>query len=228
MKKQPLLLLALFLAPFGSVSAATTLITPTTITYQGSQQALGNPTALINGSGLSDPAPTLANYTTATHGSAGDNGFNNIWVTTDPGAGGGDFFADGGLPQTFTIDLGGAYTVDGIVQWGYNFGSFNANQAQTFTLEFSNDGGATYHTTLANINVPHNGAANVADETTFAPTNGSYIRMTITDNFYDGIIPGGDRVGVAELRFTGDAIPEPSIALLGGLGLLVLLPRRRA
>jgi hypothetical protein len=221
------LIVSAFVASAGLLSAATTLITPTAITYLGTQQDLGNPTALINGSGLSEIA-TISNYQSVTHSSASENGFNNIWVTADPGAAGGDFFVDGGQAQAFTIDLGAIYQVDGFVQWGYNFGTFNANQAQVFTFEFSNDGGASYHTTLADVTVPRTGAANVADETSFTPTSANYIRMTLTDNFYDGVTAGGDRIGIAELRFTGDAIPEPSVALLGGLSLLGLLRRRRA
>ncbi len=42
-----------------------------------------------------------------------------------------------------------------------------------------------------------------------------------------GDSPNDDRTGLFEVKFTGVAVPEPASALLGGLGLLFLLRRRR-
>ena len=57
--------------------------------------------------------------------------------------------------------------------------------------------------------------------------NANAVQLEITDNHFGGISPGGDRIGLGEIKLIGDAIPEPSTGLLGGLALLGLLRRRR-
>lgn len=52
----------------------------------------------------------------------------------------------------------------------------------------------------------------------------NFVRMTVTDNQFGGA-PGGDRLGMGEIRFI--AVPEPSTALLGSLALLGLIRRKR-
>ena len=56
-----------------------------------------------------------------------------------------------------------------------------------------------------------------------------YVRLTITDNFrgFQGIINGGDRAGLDEVRFYGEAIPEPASAALLRVATGALLRRRR-
>lgn len=51
--------------------------------------------------------------------------------------------------------------------------------------------------------------------------------MTMTDNYFgESGGAGGERVGLSEVRFS--QVPEPTAALLGGIGLLALLRRRLA
>jgi hypothetical protein len=42
-----------------------------------------------------------------------------------------------------------------------------------------------------------------------------------------GSAPGGDRIGVGEVKFIGDLVPEPSPALLVAISPLGLALRRR-
>ena len=74
--------------------------------------------------------------------------------------------------------------------------------------------------------MPNAGAFNAADVVNFSGRNANFIRMTVTDNFF-GTHTGGDRVGISEIRFMGDAVPETSTALLAALGSLCILRRRR-
>jgi hypothetical protein len=224
-------IIALAALTVGSANAAV-LVTPTSIVYTTSpnQEAPGlnldNETNLINGNGLST-TPTLANYTTVTHAAAVFSSPGNAWATIDPGAGGGDFYAQGGIAPTFGMTLDQSYGLTDFVYWGYHFNSPGANEGREFLLEFSTDGGATYPNSTT-VSTPLNTLA-VSQSLTLplgTTFNANAVRMTITDNHFDGPA-GGDRVGMGEVRFIGDAIPEPSTVLLGGLSMLALLRRRR-
>ena len=223
---------ALLLSPVvaASAHAATLMITPTSISYTNAPNQeqtglfLDNENNIINGNGLS-AAPTVGNVTSVTHDAVSFSSPGNAWATVDTGPGAGDFFADGGVAPVFTIDLGGTYSVTDFVIWGYHFGANNGNHPKNITLEFSTNGGTSYGSPLG-ILVPNAGAFNGADVVNFSSRNANFVRMTVTDNYF-GSYSGGDRVGISEIRFMGDAIPEPSSFLLGSLGALALLRRRR-
>lgn len=225
--KKTLLLSPLMAA---SAHAATLMITPTSISYTNSPNQeqtglfLDNELNIINGSGLS-AAPTVGNVNTVTHASVSLSSPGNAWATVDIGPGAGDFFAEGGNAPVFAIDLGATYSVTDFVIWGYHFGANNGNHPKNITLEFSTNGGTSYGSPLP-ILVPNAGAFNGADVVTFAAQNANHVRLTVTDNYF-GSYSGGDRVGISEIRFMGDAVPEPSAAILGSLGALALLRRRR-
>lgn len=198
-------------------SAATDLITPTAVTYttlpnqEEPSAGLNDESNLIDAVGMTQGGvaanPTFANYLTIEQGPAAVN--NNAWATTAPGGDLTDFFAQPtSTPQTFVFDLGGSYAVDGFVMWGYHFGVYNGNQAKGWTLEFSTDGGLTYGSPV-NIVLPYDTVNNRRSaETSFAARNANFIRATVTDNHFGSVIngntvPGGDRVGIAEIRMLG-------------------------
>ena len=72
--------------------------------------------------------------------------------------------------------------------------------------------------------MPPSASTNLPMRFSFAPVNARYVELTPTDNLFGVAPPGGDRVGFGEVAF---AIPEPSATLLGLLGGLFLLRRRR-
>lgn len=212
---------ALLGAAFTCSLAHGQLITPTSVTVEAGTQFF-SAAGLIDNSGLS-ATPTLANFATVTHSAAGAG---NAWVTTDPGGALADYFAlDPAIAPVpvMTFALDGTYELQGLLTWGYHFGDGNGNETKSFLLEFSTDGGATFGASTT-VTKP---AASIAasDYRAFgAAYSANAVRVSFTDNFFEDW-PGGDRVGLGELKFAVN-IPEPSTALLA----LVLVPaalRRR-
>jgi hypothetical protein len=174
-------------------------ITPTSVTTNVPEFF---PSAnLINGSGL-PPGLGVANYTTAIHAAASGG---TAWVTTAPGV---DYYATAAAHPVLTLGLGGLYQLSDLVVWGYHFGSPNNNEAKSFTLEFSTDGGNTF------ANPVSLGHARTAEAVETLPLGASHpadtVRITVTDNHYGSPgAAGGDRVGLGEIRFLGSPAPNP-------------------
>lgn len=198
------------------------LVTPTSIAFTGSAvEFFTDETNLINSSGITGTMD-FANYATATHANASGT---NAWVTTAPGGFPSDFFTSG---QTVVFDmmLGATINnVDNFVYWGYHFGGNNNNNIESVTFDYGIGNFTGGSQTLTGLVRSTGNAITVG----LTPFNADRIRMTVTNNHFgsagDG---GGDRVGLAEIRFT--AVPEPtsfawvSAALAGIVG----FRRRRA
>lgn len=202
-------------------AGAAVLVNPSGVVFAGTAaEFFSNETRLIDASGLSG-TPTIDNYVSITHGAADAN---NAWVTTDPN-GAGDFYAVGGT-VVFNFALDQQYGLTDLVFWGYHFGSANGNEGRQFRLEMSTDGGTNFGAPIT-VEQPLGTYAvqNPATVSLAGTYNANFVRMTVLDNHFGGPAPGGDRVGLAEVRFV--AVPEASTLLLGGLGMLGLLRRRR-
>lgn len=205
------------------LSQAVILVTPTGLSNDSGVSEffpLGN---IIDNSGLSGPAD-FSNYITITHAAASGS---TAW-TTDAPNGAGDYFLAGseGTSAVVSFDLGSSYAVSDFVFWGYHFGAANGNESREFSLEFSNDGGGSFGAPVV-VSNPLSTFA-IGDAVTL-PLGGTFdadtVRMTILDNHFGGTAPGGDRLGLGEVKFV--AVPEPSTSLLAGLAGLALLRRRR-
>lgn len=208
-------------------AGAAAIVTPTGISYTGTGvEFFATEANLINGAGLSG-TPTLANYGTITHGAA-DAG--NAWVTNDPGAPAGDYYAEsGGATVVFGMSFDQVYGLTDLVFWGYHFGGANGNEGRQYQLEFSTNGGGSFGApvVVAQALGSHT-VANAATLNLGATFNANFVRLSVLDNHFGAPAAGGDRVGLGEFRFIGEAVPEPSAALLGAFGLIGLLRRRRA
>lgn len=221
--------IALALLSIASANAAV-LVNPTGIAYTTTpSQELGglnldNENNLINGNGLS-AIPDFGNYTSVTHAAASFSAPGNAWTTIDPGGSTADFYAAGGIAPVFDITLDQTYPLSDFVFWGYHFDTPGGNEGREFLLEFSTDGGSTIASSTT-VSTPV-GTLAVQNALTL-PLGGTFdanfVRMTVTDNQFGGA-PGGDRLGMGEIRFI--AVPEPSTALLGSLALLGLIRRKR-
>ena len=225
-------LLSTFFLVCSSVSAD--IVGVSSIAYVGTNaEHFSNETNLINGSGLSGTISSEADFATVTHAQAAAT---NAWVTTPPNgttSGVDDFFEVGGAQGTvvFEFTLDQLYTdIDEMVNWGYHFGAAGGNFASVATLEFYSGGsGGVLNATYTDVTIASTAASSVSS--TFTATDADFIRLTITDNHFGTLPNGGDRVGLAEIRFanTVAAVPEPASASLAALGLcgFGFLRRRR-
>lgn len=197
-------------------------------------------TNVINGAGLSS-VPTLANYQSVTHATPSFSGSAaNAWSSIDAGNAGGDFFADLTLNSLFppsaapagyfNLNFDTPVNLTDLVTWSYNFASeFNGNNVSKWRIDtFDSSGTPLDSGEFDGPNSMSNGApATISFGQTFS--NVSTVQVYPLDNYFS--IPGatgGDRIGIAELRFIGaSAVPEPTAALTALLGLGLLAVRRR-
>lgn len=206
----------------GASANAAVLVPTSVVNSPGSQAETGDAgsslASLIDGSGLTGGV-------TDTGGATHSTTLADFWVTTDPGAGGGDYFVDKtAAPLSLDFTLAAASNVGRIIIWGYDPG-FGAdaieNTATAATISFSTDG--TNFGSATNVTFSASGGPQTADFSTF--TGATQVRVEFTDNGFDGVGLGGDRVGLGEVRFS--TVPEPSSMALLGLGGIALLRRRR-
>lgn len=198
-------------------------------------------TNVINGSGLSG-VPTISNYTTITHASPSFSGSPaNAWSSIDPGAAGGDFFPDlaQGItainPQNtpagyFDLRFDTPVNITDMVSWAYTFGGgFNGNNVSKWTINTFDSGGTFIGG--GDFDGPGSMLDGKASTISFGQTfsNVSSVHAWPLDNYFGFAgANGGDRIGVAELRFiSASPVPEPSSSAVGLLSLSLLAFRRR-
>jgi hypothetical protein len=137
------------------------------------------------------------------------------------------------VTATLIFDLGATYSLNGLRLWNYaeywGGSTYNDRGVKDFTLSFSTNGGTTF-SNAQNFTAAIGGGAggsplpnrSAGQAFSFGGISANAVRFDITSS------QGSDfSSGIAALRFT--AVPEPSsAALLGGLGTLLMLRRRRA
>lgn len=193
-------------------------------------------TNMIQGAGVGFDA-------TAPHDALGSGG-GFTWVTDDPGGFPSDYIAVAGMP-VITLDLGTNALLGEISVWGY--AASNSNGVSQFSLRFATeaDGAGGFGTSISYNptygDSPLGANPLVVDHVprqSFLFTENvtaRYVEFTLEDNWFvapgdgsGGELAGGDRVGVGEIAFEANVIvPEPSAGLLGLLGALLVLRRRR-
>jgi hypothetical protein len=151
------------------------------------------------------------------------------WVTAAPGGFPSDYIAVAGTP-VITLDLGADQLLGEISVWGYS--STNANGVSQFSLAFATEAeGSGNYSSSAGPFFPTNDDT-ARQSFAFDLVTARYVEFTAEDNFFiapgdgsGGETPGGDRAGLGEIAF--QVVPEPSSALLIGLGILPVIWRRR-
>ena len=132
------------------------------------------------------------------------------------------------VTASLVLDLGGTFSLNGLRLWNYAESysgvTYNNRGVKDFTLSFSTDGGITFSNAqnfTAAIGGTLSGNRSAAQAFSFGDISANYVKFDITSS------QGSDfSSGFGALRFT--AVPEPSsAALLGGLGTLLLMRRRR-
>ena len=172
-----------------------------------------SPERLVDASGLSDPAlaaagSTLADLSGVTH--IFGESFLDSWVTN---AVIGDYFATNAAP-VLAFDLGADAWLRDVVFWQYeNNGSGVArsgNAARVVELRFSTSAEGpsfpaqpTAVVTLEDVDLGLGGINSPQFFSLGAGVRARFVQLTVTDNFFGmpGIVAGGDRVGIGEIRF---------------------------
>ena len=193
-------------APLGAAVAVIEGIT-VTATSQWTGDSVGAAINLTNNSGIS-----AAYDVAATHDFSGDAArqWHSQVADTTP---------------TITFDLGlNSYDLDSIYIWNANQSSATNRGVQQFDILVSTDDGANYTEVLSNqLLAQSTGGGNAlvsAQSFSLAGQNGvTHVQIRVDSNH------GGNVVGLSEVMFT--SVPEPSSALLCGLGLACMLRRRR-
>jgi hypothetical protein len=108
----------------------------------------------------------------------------------------------------------------------------------TLSTEYSLDGGTSWSAVSAaqtfNLTIPSPATATQQyQDRTFTPVSAIVVDHATQDLWLrvraeNANATAGAYVNIREITFNGSVIPEPSAALLGGLGLLALLKRRRS
>lgn len=193
------------------------VVTPVSATSNNAGGGDLNPVGqIIDGSGLSDPDPDISNILSVTHATTSAS---NRWVTDAPN-GSGDFYANSTPDPVLEFDLGGVHRLVEMVTWNY---SVVGNAAKTFDADFIIDGVVVDTLTGLTFSSSTNPAGLISFGGLYSADT---VRLTITDNYLEAG-PGGDRVGLAEVRFI--AIPEPgTLFLLAVAAPLALRRNRRA
>jgi len=136
------------------------------------------------------------------------------------------------VTATLIFDLGNTYSLNGLRLWNYaeywGGSTYNDRGVKDFTLSFSTDGGTTF-SNAQNFTAAIGGGVggsplpnrSAGQAFSFGGISANAVKLEITSS------QGSEfSSGIAAVRFT--AVPEPSsVALLGGLGSLLLMRRRR-
>lgn len=139
-----------------------------------------------------------------------DTGFRESWVTR---ASAPDYFAGKPAP-VLVFDLGRDAWLSSIVLWQYQNhgggGGHSGNAARTIDVRLAlSEGGPNFSgdafTTLnvANVHTDLGGKNKAQTFSLGAGARARYVQLRVTDNYFGqpGILAGGDRVGLGEIRF---------------------------
>lgn len=145
-------------------------------------------------------------------------------------------FRFSGGTQTVSLD---SIVLD--VAWSNNLGNVQSIASAgtrdiTLSTEYSLDGGTNWFAVSAaqtyNLTVVGSAAAQYQDRT-FTPASAIVVDHALQDLWLrvraeNSGTSTGAYLNLRDITFNGTVVPEPSTALLGGIGLLALLRRRRS
>ncbi|NJM38344.1 MAG: hypothetical protein HC845_11070 [Akkermansiaceae bacterium] len=132
------------------------------------------------------------------------------------------------LTGTIVFDLGEVYSIERLAIWqGQQVVRSLNRQVNGITLETSLDSAFTVSQAAGNFNVPLSASAthpvtHSVNDFDLTDTTARYVRLTITSNHGSTA-----STSLGEIAFAVNQVPEPTSALLGLIGSLALLRRRR-
>lgn len=224
--KAPIKLLTIAAAISASMSLdAATILTPDSATTNAPALSNRGIDETINGSGFDTSA---ANITDWYHdqNKASDGNFYYIGDRNN--------ITNSDVEFTFSFDT--AVTVDTVHFWTYDrAGDSPGREIKDFDISFSTDNGSTFSSTISLSNwLDRNGARITVgspgnEEDKIGHQSRAFTSQSnVTDIKFSNVVThnASERyVAFSEVRFS--QVPEPGTALLGGLGFLMLLRRRR-
>lgn len=127
---------------------------------------------------------------------------------------------------TWELDSGAGVSIDAMWIWNENqLCCASGRSVQQYDLDVSFDGGSTFLANVVTDGILTQALALPTLTPDYVPfaeqTGATHVRLTIDSNYGDP-----NYVGLSEVRFS--VVPEPSTAVLVGLGLLGLRARARA
>ena len=206
LKKQLIQILGVFLLQ--QASHAAVVVTGVTATATSNYPTANTDVSfLVNNSGLSVADDVTATHSTFGSGPVGWHSQNG--VVND---------------ESITLDLHGTYDLAEIYLWQMNQTSALGRGVRQFDLLVSTDGGFNYTEVVSDLTLLQalNNGPIGAQSFALNQSGVTHVRIGI-DSSWNGTT--NDYVGLNEVKFT--AVPEPTAALLGSLGALSLLRRRR-
>lgn len=207
--------LAMLTAPSSVFGAVITGVSATATTYYAAAQTPDN---LVNDAGFAGAGPYGFTSLHGAHGSA----VGQWHAGTGQGGGGSAPVVDN---QALTFNLGGTYNLTSIYIWQANQTGLFGRGVNQFDLLYSTNGGSSWLTASSNLNLAISTGGNIAaQQFSLVQTGVTHVRIEI-DSAHSGA--ASEYVGLSEVKFDGVAVPEPTSALLGALGILGLLRRRR-
>lgn len=205
-----------------AVAANAAVVIPSSVSFSSQISFVDRLAAnTIDGSGLTGPGDA-----TSTHG----NNENDGWITIG-------FIAPTDYNPSITFNLAAATTIALVNVWNYNeLGGgidYSKHGFRNTTIAFSTNGGGSFTDVwTGDLTRGTAGTALAAQSLAIAGTGVTNVRFTAHtnwdgDNFDTDTFTGSGEqfAGLAEVRF--DTVPEPSVVLLGGVGVLGLFRRRR-
>lgn len=196
------------LLAFASSASSAAIIAVSSVSTTAAASNGTNIDSIINGSGLAE-ALTDANKLTVIH--TGGLNLSN------------QFLCDNVNNTTFTFNFTGGATIGEILVWNYSQNDIRGLDAIS-NVEV--DTGSGFNSILTNINLLTASAAGDRAQSINLGSNFAgvtAIRLTVAQ----GDTGGGETAGGFNEVAFANSVPEPSVALLGGLGVLVALRRRR-
>jgi len=210
-----------------AVPANAGVITPVGVTASSTFSPNYNVNSLIDGSGLN--ADGLH-----------DNFYGNNWYAGTPNGN------TTGTPNWLVFDLGSVFKVGSADIWNYSYDSYAPSAYQTWQDANTINRGVKDFRILTSLNgvdytevfsgelalaaTPGQVTGLVAAQNiAFAAIDARYVKLDILTNYHFDDIYNAEGAGLAEVRFNGEAVPEPATwaMMIGGFGLVGGALRRR-